>query len=203
MGFRKIQEKFKKGFLHACKNRFFLTGLFTIINAFQHSGISFSVLGIFIATRMLVSPISKSEFTIFLMYFCSDFFFNWQTEKKKLYWTNQKFVFFFNCSNWEQFMEQIGVTNWWKHLMNSLRQKNCRANEKMQGEEKNWQDNRNRKWLLKQWQNENIACNKKAVRNGILLPKVFWSTVKKKISSDREFFLNFETERRMQKFWDH
>ena len=123
--------------------------------------------------------------------------------RKKLYWTNQKFFFFFNCSNWEQFMEQIGVTNWWKHLTNSLRQKNCRANEKMQGEEKNWQDNRNRKWLLKQWQNENIACNKKAVRNGILLPKVFWSTVKKKFPSDREFFLNFETERRMQKFWDH
>ena len=48
--------------------------------------------------------------------------------------------------------------------MNSLRQKNCRANEKMQGEEKNWQDYRNRKWLLKQCQNENIACNKKDVR---------------------------------------
>jgi tmRNA-binding protein len=46
--------------------------------------------------------------------------------------------------------------------MNSLRQKKCGA--KMQGEETNWQDNRNRKLLLMQKQNENIACNKKAVR---------------------------------------
>ena len=34
--------------------------------------------------------------------------------------TNKKFVFFFNCSNWERFVDKIGETNWWKHLMNSL-----------------------------------------------------------------------------------
>ena len=28
-----------------------------------------------------------------------DFFFNWQTEKKQLFRTNKKFVFFFDCSN--------------------------------------------------------------------------------------------------------
>ena len=28
--------------------------------------------------------------------------------------------FFFNCSNWEKFVEEISETNWWKHLMNSL-----------------------------------------------------------------------------------
>ena len=38
--------------------------------------------------------------------------------KKSLFWTNEKFVFFFNCPNWEKFVEKIRETNWWKHLMN-------------------------------------------------------------------------------------
>ena len=103
---------------------------------------------------------------IFLTYFCSDFFFNWQTEKKKTVLDQSEICFLFQLLKLRTIhgTNRGRVTNWWKHPMNSLRQKNCRANEKMQGEEKNWQDNRNRKWLLKQWQNENIACNKKAVR---------------------------------------
>ena len=28
--------------------------------------------------------------------------------RKNLFWTNEKFVFFFNCSDWEKFMEKIG-----------------------------------------------------------------------------------------------
>ena len=32
------------------------------------------------------------------------------------------------------------------------------------------------------------------VYNGILLPKLFWPTVRKNCSSDREFFLKFEVE---------
>ena len=40
--------------------------------------------------------------------------------RKRLFWTNNKFVFFFNCTNWEKFVDKIGETNWWKHLMNSL-----------------------------------------------------------------------------------
>ena len=39
---------------------------------------------------------------------------------KKPFWTNKKFVFFFNCSNWEKFVKKFRDTNWWKHLMNSL-----------------------------------------------------------------------------------
>ena len=42
---------------------------------------------------------------------------NWE---KTLFWTNEKFVFFFNCSNWEKFVEKIRETNWWNYLMNSL-----------------------------------------------------------------------------------
>ena len=29
-------------------------------------------------------------------------------------------IFFFNYPNWEKFVEKIGQTNWWNHLMNSL-----------------------------------------------------------------------------------
>ena len=39
----------------------------------------------------MVSPISN--FKSMNIYY--DIFFNWQTEKKKLFWTNKKFVFFF------------------------------------------------------------------------------------------------------------
>ena len=51
---------------------------------------------------------------IFVTNICYDFCFNWE---KNQFWTNKKFVFFFNCSNWEIFVEKISETNWWKHLM--------------------------------------------------------------------------------------
>ena len=42
------------------------------------------------------------------------------------------------------------------------------------------------------------------VTNGILLPKLFWPTVRKKCSSDQEKLLKFEAEgREFVKFWDH
>ena len=37
---------------------------------------------------------------------------------------------------------------------------------------------------------------------GILLPKLFWPTVRKNYSSDREKLLKFEAEN-LQNFWDH
>ena len=40
---------------------------------------------------------------------------------KKLFWTNEKFVLFFNCSNWEKFVKKSSEKNWWKYLMNSLK----------------------------------------------------------------------------------
>ena len=41
-------------------------------------------------------------------------------------------------------------------------------------------------------------------KNGILLPKLFWPTVRKKCSSDREKLLKFEIEgREFANFWDH
>ena len=40
--------------------------------------------------------------------------------------------------------------------------------------------------------------------NGILLPKLFWPTVRKNYSSDREKFLKSEAEgREFAIFWDH
>ena len=36
--------------------------------------------------------------------------------KKNLLWTNKMFVFFFNCPNWETFVEKLGETKlvvWW------------------------------------------------------------------------------------------
>ena len=40
--------------------------------------------------------------------------------------------------------------------------------------------------------------------NGILLLKLFWPTVRKKCSIDREKLLKFEAEgRELQKIWDH
>ena len=54
---------------------------------------------------------------IFIMNFCYQFFFIWQTEKKELFWADKKFVFFFIGSNWEKFVEklveQIGENIWW------------------------------------------------------------------------------------------
>ena len=45
----------------------------------------------------------------------------------------------------------------------------------------------------------------KKVKNGILLPKLFWPTVRKNCSSDRENFLEFELEGGGREFaiWDH
>ena len=43
-----------------------------------------------------------------------------------------------------------------------------------------------------------------SIRIGILLPKLFWPTVRKKCSSDWEKLLKFQAEgREFQKFWDH
>ena len=58
-----------------------------------------------------------------LRIFVMIYFSTGKLRKKNLFWTNKKFVFFFNYWNWEKFVENIGETNWWKHLMNSL-QKN-------------------------------------------------------------------------------
>ena len=77
--------------------------------------------------HQMFSPISicdlrftiyESRFLLKNIYY--DFCFNWQTEEKILFWTRKKFVFYFNCSNWEKFVEKISETNLWKHLMSSL-----------------------------------------------------------------------------------
>ena len=39
---------------------------------------------------------------------------NW---KKKLFWTNEKIHFCFNCSNLEKIVEKISETNWCTHLL--------------------------------------------------------------------------------------
>ena len=51
-------------------------------------------------------------------------------------------------------------------------------------------------------------CQKKRIKikfyNGILLPKLFWPTVRKECSSDWENLLKFEAEGwEFEKFWDH
>ena len=40
--------------------------------------------------------------------------------RKNVVLTNKKLIFFFNYSNWVNFVEKISETNWWKNLMNSL-----------------------------------------------------------------------------------
>ena len=64
--------------------------------------------------HQIVSPISNSESTNIW----NDFFFNWQTEGKNLFWTDMNFVYFsiFSISNWKKILGQ----KWWQHLMNSL-----------------------------------------------------------------------------------
>ena len=42
---------------------------------------------------------------MFSRIFVMIYFFNWQTETKSLFWTDKKFVFFFNCSNWEKLVK--------------------------------------------------------------------------------------------------
>ena len=45
---------------------------------------------------------------------------------------------------------------------------------------------------------------KTVANNGILLPKLFWPSARKKCSSDREKLLKFVAEgREFTKFWDH
>ena len=66
----------------------------------------------------MLSPLLNSESTIFLVNICYDFFFNnfnWLTEK--LFWTNKKFVYSFNCSKWEKFVEKIRGKNSWTKLV--------------------------------------------------------------------------------------
>ena len=46
-------------------------------------------------------------------------------------------------------------------------------------------------WKCLKWENSKIKLN-----NGILLPKLFWPTVRKNCSSDREKLLKFEAEGR-------
>ena len=69
-------------------------------------------------THQIVSPIlnfeSSNYFNEYLLWFIFQLA-NW----KKKSWTIKKFVFFFNCWNWENFMEKISEINWWKHVMNS------------------------------------------------------------------------------------
>ena len=66
--------------------------------------------------HQIVSPISNSESSN--IYY--DFSFNWQIEEINCFEPIKSFVLFFNCSNWENYMEKIRETNWWKHLLNLL-----------------------------------------------------------------------------------
>ena len=46
-----------------------------------------------------------------------------QKIRKKTFWTNRKFVFFFNYLNWEKFVEKLGKTRfvvWWFDIMNNI-----------------------------------------------------------------------------------
>ena len=68
--------------------------------------------------HQIVSPISNSESTNFFNEYLLWFLFQLASwEEKKMFWTNKIFFFYFNCSNWEKFMEkfvkQIGENIWW------------------------------------------------------------------------------------------
>ena len=65
--------------------------------------------------HQIVSPFRIYEYLLWFLFQLT----NWG---KKLVWTNKK-MGYFNCSIWGKFMRKIRETNWWKHLMNSL--KNC------------------------------------------------------------------------------
>ena len=67
-----------------------------------------------------VIPFPSLDIAIFVVLQLNDYFFNWQTEKEKLLWTNKKSVLFFNCSNWEKFVDKIREKDRWKHMMNLL-----------------------------------------------------------------------------------
>ena len=65
-------------------------------------------------------PILNSDSTNLLNEYLLWFLFQLANWEKNLFGTNKKCVFFFNCWNWEKFVEEISKTNWWKHLMNLL-----------------------------------------------------------------------------------
>ena len=52
-------------------------------------------------------------YELFLMNIYYDFFFNWQTEKKHLFWTNKKFFSFLTAQTEKKFVKQIGESIWW------------------------------------------------------------------------------------------
>ena len=60
------------------------------------------------------------------------------------------------------------------------------------------------KQLQLEWIEVQFRFNNPQFRNGILFPKFFWPTVRKKYSSDQEKLLKFEAEgREFEIFWDH
>ena len=67
-------------------------------------------------TEFVVLSKNISIFKEYLLWFLFQLA-NWE---KRLVWTNNKFVFFFNCSYREKLLEKISETDWWKSLMNSL-----------------------------------------------------------------------------------
>ena len=75
----------------------------------QQPGESSTIQG---TVHQIVSPISNSQFTkIFRRIFIMISFSTGKLRKiklKNLFLTNKKFVLFFNCSNWEKFVEKIG-----------------------------------------------------------------------------------------------
>ena len=75
-------------------------------------------------SRLMCSSDSFSNFEFWICQFCwriffYDYFFNWQTQKKND--LDQKGIcFLFQLLKLEKFVDKIGETNWWKHLMNSF-----------------------------------------------------------------------------------
>ena len=53
-------------------------------------------------------------------------------------------------------------------------------------------------WYQTSWNNSFYHCTHKYVSNGILLPNLFWPTVRENCSSDRG-----KLAENLQKFWDH
>ena len=64
-----------------------------------------------ITIHQIVSPIANSESTNFSMNI--SFSTGKLRRKKNTFWTIKKFVFFFNSTNWENFVKQIGENIWW------------------------------------------------------------------------------------------
>ena len=71
--------------------------------------------------RILFYPIFSANFSQ-LKQFKKKRTFNWsKNEKKNLFWTNKKFVFFFNYPNWENSWKKIVV--WWLDVKNKIHNK--------------------------------------------------------------------------------